>query len=684
MPMLIPAGLIAFAGTTVGGFIISTAISLTVSAVVARINRKSGPKPQDIQSTVASGSADRAQHFGRVRTSGALMYADWATVGGDRRAFVLLAASTGGITSVDQWFLDGRPVAVNSEGWVQTAPWKNRVRLRVRTGRGAEFAGGDWADLRAAFPMRWTAAHRLDGVATFLGEFDAVAPEQVADTYPGGRPPEISAVVRGAACWEPATGNFSFTDNPIRHLLHYLCAEGDGSIPADEFDLGIWDAARLACNDGVPTAGGTRPRYVAGGSYFLSEPRKDVAGRILDAVGGNLYLTAEGKIGVRVARYSAVDALADAVDPVVITADKIVSMDFGPGKSQLDRVTTLVPEYTEPSLDYTETTADPWEDPRAIARFGEPKPREFSLPFVQHHGQARHLARIAAARENPAITASLSLRFWGLLLIGRERVPLHRPDRGLTNLPMRITGLSLDLGASDGVVKVQLESNDLASLGVSAALDGTRATAPNRSSSGRPLILAPVITGVSVADRVIRGTVSPVVGYSIRVQFRATGDADWAALEVNQATGYFRTPPLSDGQTYAVRARWIIGGLASIIGGIAPALLADQTRYGPWTEVTGIVVVANSTPPAQPVLVSAGRAGDTITIVFQPDLGANYYQTGIWRGATFGSATLLRWVRDQSSTITVQLTDAPAPATYWLRSGNGSGIASAPLNIGTL
>lgn len=44
MPMLIPAGLIAFAGTTVGGFIISTAISLTVSAVVARINRKSGPK----------------------------------------------------------------------------------------------------------------------------------------------------------------------------------------------------------------------------------------------------------------------------------------------------------------------------------------------------------------------------------------------------------------------------------------------------------------------------------------------------------------------------------------------------------------------------------------------------------------------------------------------------------------
>jgi len=34
--------------------------------------------------------------------------------------------------------------------------------------------------------------------------------------------------------------------------------------------------------------------------------------------------------------------------------------------------------------------------------------------------------------------------------------------------------------------------------------------------------------------------------------------------------------------------------------------------------------------------------------------------------------------------VTVRLTGTPAPMTYWLRSGNGSGVTTDPLNIGTL
>lgn len=69
--------------------------------------------------------------------------------------------------------------------------------------------------------------------------------------------------------------------------------------------------------------------------------------------------------------------------------------------------------------------------------------------------------------------------------------------------------------------------------------------------------------------------------------------------------------------------------------------------------------------------------------MFQPDLGANYALTQIRRGAAFAGAQIVRTVRDQASTVTVRITDAPPPETYWLRSGNGSGITSDPLNIGT-
>ena len=663
---------LAALGPSGTAFVVNTAISLTLNIVAAKLLQPSGPKPRDMQTTVASGSADRAVHLGRVRTSGVLMYADWAMVGTDRRAFVLLAVATGGIDAVEQWYLDGKPVEVNASGWVQTDPWKGRVRLRMRTGRGAQFAGGDYADLRAAFPMRWTPAHRLDGVATFLGEFSAVKPENVVEVYQGGRPPVISAVVRGAVCASITDEPVDFTTNPVRQAYHYLASDGVGSIPRADFDIPVWNSARAACNAAEPTAGGTRPRFASGGSYLLSEPRKDVAQRIMDACGGALYLTPEGRVGVRVGTYQA--------PTITIERQHIVSVnDLGMGRSELDRITTLVPEYVEPSLDYTETTADHWEDAQAIARFGEPKPRELSLPFVQHHGQARALAKQRASRENPRLTASLSLRFWGLRLVGQERVFLHWPERLLNMVPMRIISLSLDLDADDGVVKVELESDDPAAYAWTAPEEGAKPAAPPRSDvHALPEIVAPVIAGVTVSQAVISGTVAPATGYIVQVQYRQSG-GPWAALEVNQATGFFRTPPLSDGQTYEVRARWVLSGLAA-----TAAETDDLTRWGPWTTVSGIVAVANGTPPAQPVLISASRASNTITIVFEPDLGANYAQTGIWRGPTFATATFVKWVRDQSSTVTTTVQNAPAPDVYWLRSGNGSGITSAPLNIGTL
>ncbi|MCG6111333.1 MAG: hypothetical protein MEQ74_03980 [Paracoccus sp.] len=694
MPQILPVFLVEFAKTAVGKFLIGAAINIGASALIAKLNQPKGPKPRDLQTQIRAGAADRFQHFGRVRVGGVLMFADFYR--GDPRidigagffspkyssgniACVLLAVSTGGITGVDTWYLDGKPVTVDADGWVQTAPWKDRVRLRARTGRGTEAEGGAWDTLRAMFPMRWTSDHRLDGVATILGEFKAVSPEDVNDVYPGGRPPEITAILRGVPCYEPATGNASFTVNPIRHELHYLSSAGSGKIPLTEFDLPSWLAAIADCNDDLPTVGGTRLRYSGGGSYALNEPQKDVAARLLEGTGGNLYLTQEGRIGVRVAKWRA--------PTIIIDDSKIVSLDCGPGKSKLDRITTLVPEYVEPSLDYTETTADPWEDARAIARFGEPKPRELSLLTVQHHGQARALTKIAAARENPRVTAAVSLRFWGLRLMGEERVFLHRPDRGLNMVPMRIVAMSLDLNAGDGVVKAELESDEAAAYAWTAAQEGGKPSAPALPVSGRPPILEPIITGVAVQTdggqppAFISGTVAPITGYVTQVQFRPSG-GEWAVVNVNQDTGFFRTPELGDGQTYDIRARRVLGGLTALAVGIGGS--SDVTKAGPWAEITGIVVIANNTPPAPPVLASASRASNTITITFRPDLGANYAQTGIWRGATFETATFVRWVRDQSSTVTVQITDAPAPAVYWLRSGNGSGITSAPLNIGNL
>lgn len=155
MPQAIPI-ILAVAKTAVGKLLIGAAINIGIGALQAKLNQPKGPKPRDLQTQIRSATADRVQHFGRVRVSGVLLFADFfrgsptldlsegffsPRYQSGNIACVLLGISTGGITGVDAWYLDGKPVVVDAEGWVQTSPWRDRVRLRARTRLGAEVSG---------------------------------------------------------------------------------------------------------------------------------------------------------------------------------------------------------------------------------------------------------------------------------------------------------------------------------------------------------------------------------------------------------------------------------------------------------------------------------------------------------------------------------------------------------------
>lgn len=119
-------------GAAIVTSVISLGVNLAVSAVVKKFGPKQqGPRPRDLQSNIRSGTSDRVQHFGRVRVGGTLMFSDYkvftqevigVSIPGTRRAYVLLAVSTGGISGIDQWYLDGKKVNVNAQGYVTTAP----------------------------------------------------------------------------------------------------------------------------------------------------------------------------------------------------------------------------------------------------------------------------------------------------------------------------------------------------------------------------------------------------------------------------------------------------------------------------------------------------------------------------------------------------------------------------------
>ncbi|RJL08406.1 hypothetical protein [Paracoccus siganidrum] len=655
-------------------FALKTAASVALNLALAKLTAPKGPRPQEIATELRSSAAQRVRHLGRVRASGAVMFWDWTHVGGARRLFKLIAVAEGGMQDVHQWYLDGEPVEVDVDGFVTTEPWnKGNIRLRFRRGiQGDQWDGGAFPALQSAFPDQWTANHRLRGVGCILATFDAVGGEDIGDVYPGGEP-EVSALISGAPQWRPISESWSQVRAAAVLLGDVLTNPTYGALTGADLDLPSLTAATAACTETVPTAGGTRPRYQAGISYALSDGLKDTAQKLLDAMGGRAWITPEGKLAIQAGVW---------VPPTVTIEERhIVEMDYSAGTERISRVTTLVPSYVAPEVEWQESTADPWDDDAAIARWGEGEPKGVDLLAVQHHGQARHVCKQMLAVMNPARRMTFKLRSSGLRLMGERVCAVNIPRLGLVNTPFWIDSFGWD-GTN---VTVDLIEADPASFNWTAAEEGSPPAVPEEidrtpAELNTPITSVTVVTNDGVPYIRITGTLVSQAGYQIFAQFRRSSsrpNGPWTNMvrETSPAGQYmFRTQPLGDRVDYDIRT--FIGLLRD----------GEYILQSTPVEVQDIDVVANNNPPAAPVVVSEdGVAGGTLTVVFMPDLGANYFRTGLYRapaGGNWGQATFIKWSYDTSSDVTMTAPIPGAGARFWLQSENHSEIPSDPVVVG--
>lgn len=658
----------ALGATGTAAALVSTAVNVAISYAVAKVTQPKGPEPKAVQTEIKASNADRLRHLGKVKASGAAMFWEWKPVGKERRLYKLLAVAQGGLTAIESWWLNDRQVNVDpATGNVLEDPWNiGKVRLFWRKGRDDEPNGGDYPTLRAAAP-EWTTAHKLTGVGTILGDFRAVKAEHIQETYPSGDP-EISAVVLGDQCHNP-WGASGWSQNLGWHLRDALTHPVYGCLTGDDLDRPSWTQSITDCQDDLALkAGGTTKRYWGGGSYRLSMPIKDVVQPMLDACGGALFVTAEGKLGLRVAKWREPNH--------TITADHIVRMSIRAGSGEMERVTALVPKFTSPPIGYQKTDADVWEDPVALAEVGETAPKELDLPWVQHHGQARRLAKIKLAKMNPKWTCELRLRWWGLLLMEEEMVRLDLPHLGILAEPFWIDSWGMDMESAEGPVTVRLIHASRASLEWAPAEEGEPPAVPGAVANGytpSPLSIDAVTVVRDDGPPFIRLKVSGFDDLQGGLgRYRPQGSGIWTdMIPEGQATApagtlFFRTGPLEDRRQYDLNVRTTAGLFVEPAGGFA--------------QVSGVEVFVNDTPPASPALVSAsGTAGGALTVIFRPDLGVNYWRTGLYRaapGQPFSEALPVKWNYSTAAEVTLTVAIPAGGARYWLRSQNESRVPS--------
>lgn len=439
----------AIVGVGIGGTLLygGGAIALSIGASI--LLRPPLPKPSDGQTEMKQAVPPRMWHYGRVKVSGPVAF--YETSGGTLYKAVLISARE--VDAIEMIYLD--EVAVELSGTTVTNAFLDdgEERAFVASHLGTDDQTTD-ADLLSVFDPDWTANHRLRGIAYIVAWFSTPTDgSDMAETFPNGEP-QVKALIRGAKLYDPrldstVTGGsgahrhddpdtWAWSDNAALAILDYLTHVDGYNRPISEFDLpSFQDMADLCDEDVDLAASGTENRYRIATTVFLTEKRTDVLKRLLEACDAEIYPTAAGTWAIRGGAYVAPTVTLDADQGHIIEAQ------FTAGKGALDRYNELAIQYMSPDHGYGEVEGDPWQnesDPDFIDGLVEVRPLD--LLQIPSHGQARRLAKLHMARDNPEWIGEITTNFYGLDCIGERLVTIKWPEL-LIDGPFWIDALSV-------------------------------------------------------------------------------------------------------------------------------------------------------------------------------------------------------------------------------------------------
>lgn len=429
----------ATVGSIVGGLAIPVGLSLAASAFL----RPEQPKPSATQREFQQPVPFRDWAYGRVKKSGPLLFydqrADTPLGASNESLFKIIALQSRELDAIEAHYLNDQEVTLGTGSWgvgnfVQEGPYivggVSLVRIIPHLGTDSQTYD---TVLGGVFP-EWTSNHRLRGIAYVVVECIATGTDKFSAGYPSGEP-NYSALIRGAKVYDPRDGDhdpddkstWAWSENAGLCTLDWL-RHPDGYAIADSLlDMSSFEDHADLCDEEVDlNAGGTEKRYRVATTVSLGERRTDVLARLREASDARLYRGPSGQYGIRGGKWTS--------PPVSIamgsgTGMRTIEAEFSDGPDALDRYNELTFRFVSPDHGYTEVEGDPWRDEAAItANDGVVVTRPIDLLQVPSHSQARRLAKIIMARDNPKWIGRIRTDFAGLDLINQENFNLSWPE----------------------------------------------------------------------------------------------------------------------------------------------------------------------------------------------------------------------------------------------------------------
>ncbi|MDN8617880.1 phage tail protein [Variovorax ginsengisoli] len=335
----------------------------------------------------------------------------------------------------------------------------------VRWYLGAPGQGSD-ARLQGLFPGVWGPNHRADGIAYMVVDFvyDETA-------MPNGLP-NVTALIRGAKCYDPRTGLTVFTENPALMMRHVMMHPQFGkrtAMTASE-DARIIAAAN-ACEVAISYTGtDSVATYRAGVVIPYGASARDALDDLSQSMGGQ-WAYAAGELYLRAGVYQLpVMNLYDA-DLAVVQRDNSGSISqnqitISTHKARADKVNSIVARIWDQAAGYVETPIYPFTPASYVAADGAVLAQEVTMPAVFYAPQAWAIAGIMLRDSRDPLTITLPFKLTAYPVEVFDGVTLTLARYGWVSKEFQVLGRTF---LPDGIVQLTLKETSSAIYAYGAA-----------------------------------------------------------------------------------------------------------------------------------------------------------------------------------------------------------------------
>lgn len=441
-------------GATLASSVIAGITLYGLQAGVGLIAGGGSQKPETTETAIKTSRPPRVSAYGRSRLYGAYILYETAPNGTAVDVYVM---HEGKIDGIEARYLGDE--TINLAGNTVQEGDDGRYRdgsVKIYTTDGS-VPGPGLPAIDALLPDDvWRATHRGDGVVLVGVTAASVKADKFQETYPASSVPVPSIVARWQRCPDPAAldplneANWTWTENPVRQLLHYKLVR-EGPYPPVrrasalfESELrrvrqewwnqkiaptrDYWITAAAHCDELVPLkAGGTERRYRSAVAHKHTDEHKGPIGNFLATFDGWLAPRADGALVIYSGRFVPPSPLTDLIGP-----EHILSYSWEGGAADDDRATNeIICNYISPEHDYNMVEADAWRDEADIAARGKilSSGLEAQIPS---HGQSRRLAKRRMARALARNRGSITTNIAGRHARGKRFIWLRIIEAGTT------------------------------------------------------------------------------------------------------------------------------------------------------------------------------------------------------------------------------------------------------------